>query len=98
MKATGDSRYIMRLLLMTQKGAKAHAKFFLIDNGASCDLACQTGGALWYETDIYITQNAINVRPTEILAGSAQFVTTGEIKLLEGRSTAIHKHARTKQV
>lgn len=84
----GDSLYIMRLLLMTQKGAKAHAKFYLIDTGLDGCSPCATGGALWYEADIYITQNAINVRPTEILAGSAQFVTTGEIKLLEGSSSA----------
>ena len=91
-ETTGDARYIMRLLLMTQKGAKAHAKFFLIsdDCETSCSPCSKAGcapelrGSLWYETDIYITQNAINVRPTEILAGSAQFVTTGEIKLLEG--------------
>jgi hypothetical protein len=89
-----DSTQIMRLLLMTQHGAKAHAKFFLISNecATDCNPCPPTGceqelrGSLWYESDIYITQNAINVRPTEMLAGSAQFVTTGEIKLLEGDS------------
>lgn len=92
----GDSIYIMRLLLMTQKGAKAHAKFILIDRcnpcgEGNCVPTCRDGGLpgeLWYETDIFITQNAINVRPTEILAGTAQFVTTGEIKLLGGDSSA----------
>ena len=84
--------YIMRLLLMTQEGAKAHAKFYLMDRGNGDDETCQANcggdlpGALWYESDIFITNNAINLRPKELVAGSAQFVTTGTIKLQEGKT------------
>ena len=89
---TDNSIYIMRLLLMTQEGAKAHAKFYLMDSPAQDDQTCapvcgsELPGALWYEADIYITNNAINLRPKELVAGSAQFVTTGAIKLQEGKT------------
>ena len=78
-----DSLTLMKLLLMTEKGCKAKAQFYMIDRpgcGVDCDLI---RGDLYYETDILVTQNAINVRPTEMIAGTAQFVTTGEIKLIE---------------
>lgn len=81
--------YIMRLLLMTQEGAKANARFYLIDRpGDACEEICSGDlyGGLWYEADILITNNAINLRPTELVAGSAQFVTTGAIKLKEGKT------------
>lgn len=78
-----DSLTLMKLLLMTERGCKAEAQFWMIDRpgcGVDCDLI---RGDLYYETDILVTQNAINVRPTEMIAGTAQFVTTGEIKLIE---------------
>jgi hypothetical protein len=75
----------MKLLLMTEKGCKASARFWLMDRGDNCDIDCDLiNGVLYYEADILITQTAVNLRPTEIVAGTAQFVTTGEIKLLEG--------------
>jgi hypothetical protein len=37
---------------------------------------------LYYEADILVTQTAVNLRPTEMVAGTAQFVTTGEIRLV----------------
>ena len=33
--------------------------------------------------NILITQTSVNVRPTELVVGTANFVTTGEIKLLQ---------------
>jgi hypothetical protein len=87
----GDGLLIMQLLLMTEKGSKAHAEFYLIDRGAS-DTACDTRttcgdcgdlpGSLYYSTDILVTRNAINMRPTDLVAMTGNFVTTGEIKLL----------------
>lgn len=82
--------YMMQLLLMTERGATANARFYLIDRSQdqeSCQPNCsgQLPGMLWYETQILITRNAVNIRPTELVAGTAQFVTTGEIRLLQGR-------------
>ena len=80
--------YLMQLLLMTQmEGCKAHARFFMIDE-RNQDCRASTcgslGGALWYETDILVTRNAVNLRPTDLVAGTANFVTTGEIRLQSG--------------
>ena len=76
---------LMKLLLMTEKGCKASARFWIMDRGQDCGIDCDLiNGVLYYEADILITQTAVNLRPTEIVAGTAQFVTTGEIKLLEG--------------
>ena len=75
---------LMRLLLMTEKGCKASAEFFLMSReegeGGTCS---QIAGDLFYESELLVTASAVNVRPTEILAGTANFVTTGEIKLRE---------------
>lgn len=75
---------LMKLLLLTEKGCKASAQFWMMNRGEQCGIECDLiNGALYYETEILITQTAVNVRPTEIVAGTAQFVTTGEIRLLE---------------
>jgi hypothetical protein len=75
---------LMKLLLMTEKGCQASGKFYLVDRDLSGDGGCgQISGDLYYSTDLLVTASAVNVRPTEILAGTANFVTTGEIKLLE---------------
>jgi hypothetical protein len=75
---------LMKLLLMTEKGCKASAKFYLVDRGNEApDSKNQLPGDLYYETELLVTASAVNVRPTEVIAGTANFVTTGEIRLLE---------------
>ena len=75
---------LMKLLLLTEKGCKASAQFWMMNRGQECGVECDLiDGSLYYEADVLITQTAVNVRPTEIVAGTAQFVTTGEIRLLE---------------
>ena len=85
-EGTDNGIYLMRLLLMTQMdGCKAHARFYMLNKGDNCTSPdCGLGGSLWYETDILVTRNAVNLRPTDLVAGTANFVTTGEIRLLEG--------------
>ena len=79
-----NSIALMRLLLMTEKGCKAEAQFWMVNRGTECGVDCDLiNGSLYYEADVLITQTAVNVRPTEIVAGTAQFVTTGAIRLLE---------------
>ena len=77
---------LMKLLLLTTRGCKASAQFWMLDRGDKCGHDSCTNlinGDLYYESDILITQTAVNLRPTELVAGTAQFVTTGEIKLME---------------
>ncbi len=81
---------MMKLLLMTEKGCKASARFYLVNRGGGVQgSAGQLPGDLYYSTDLLVTNSAVNVRPTEIIAGTANFVTTGEIKLLEATDTVI---------
>ena len=77
---------LMELLLMTEKGCKASAQFYLMQRPGECGADPCSGliaGDLFYEADILVTQTAVNVRPTELVVGTANFVTTGEIVLRE---------------
>ena len=75
-----DSTTLMRLLLLTEKGCKAKAQFWMITNSEAGMLP----GQLYYETNLLVTSSAINVRAGDLIAGSADFVTVGEIALKMG--------------
>jgi hypothetical protein len=77
-----DSTALMQLLLLTEKGCKAKAQFWMVSDQESSGSLLP--GDLYYEADILVTTSSINVRPTEIIAGSADFVTVGEIVLKMG--------------
>lgn len=85
-----NGMYLMQLLFMTQMdGCKAQARFYLMSesfDAENCGPGCggTLPGSLWYEADILVTRNAINLRPTEMVAGTATFITTGEIRLQQG--------------
>ena len=81
----GDGTDLMRLLLMTERGCQASAKFYMLDRGGDpCNQSCEfRAGSLYYESELLVTGSAVNLRPTEVVAGTANFVTTGEIRLLE---------------
>ena len=74
---------MMQLLLMTEKGCEAEAEFWMMDEALKDPPYCnkRIGGGLFYTANILITGTAVNVRPTELVAGSAKFVTTEEIRL-----------------
>jgi len=77
-----DSTELMKLLLLVEKGCKAKAQFWMIaEEDRSGEMP---PGGLYYEASILITSTAINVRPTEVIAGSADFATVGEIALKMG--------------
>lgn len=80
-----NSTGLMQLLLLTQKGCKSEAEFWMIANGEDQDGSLLPGD-LYYKTEILITSSAVNVRPDEVIAGSANFVTVGEIALKMGDS------------
>ena len=75
---------LMELLLLTEKGCEAGAEFWMLTDGKDCtrDGRCKREGDLWYDADILVTQTSVNLRPTDLVAGTASFVTTGEIRLL----------------
>jgi hypothetical protein len=75
----------MQLLMMTNNGCEAEAEFWMMTYPIDCGPSCggSFGGGLYYSAKILITATAVNLRPKEILAGTASFVTTEEIRLIQ---------------
>lgn len=78
---------LLRLLLNTNEQAEADAEFWMID-GDLQDRTSYTGsllpGDLYYKAQIMLTSSAVSVRATDIITGSANFVTVREVQLREG--------------
>ena len=78
---------LLRLLLNTSEQAEADAEFWMIDGDAQ-DRTSYTGsllpGDLYYKAQIMLTSSAVSVRATDIITGSANFVTVREVQLREG--------------
>jgi len=78
-----DSTALMQLLLLTEKGAKAEAEFFMITDRVDTSRKLAPGD-LYYKCDILVTNTAINTRASDAIVGTARFVTTGPIELNKG--------------
>ena len=78
-----DSTALMQLLLLTEKGAKAEAEFFMITDRVDTSRKLAPGD-LYYKCDILVTNTAINTRASDAIVGTARFVTTGPIELNMG--------------
>jgi hypothetical protein len=78
---------MLRLLLNTNEQAEADAEFWMIDGDAQ-DRTSYTGmllpGDLYYKAQIMLTSSAVSVRATDVIIGSANFVTVREVQLREG--------------
>lgn len=72
-----DGLDTMRLALLTEKGSKARAQFFLTTG----DDDCLAPRSVFYEADILVTACSVSLRLEDAIAGSAQFGTTGPISL-----------------
>jgi len=79
-----DSTSLMQLLLLTEKGAKAEAEFFMITDRINT-YGKLAPGDLYYKCDILVTNTAVNTRASDAIVGTAQFVTTGPIELKMGQ-------------
>jgi hypothetical protein len=75
---------LMKLLLITEKGSKAHAQFWMIQDRPKNPCNKLLPGDMYYECDILVSNTVVSVRATEAIVGSARFVTTGSIELKEG--------------
>lgn len=74
-----DSLALLRLVLLTQQGCKSNAKFWLYQNR---DTNCgRIGGSVYYQCDLLLTNSRINTRADALIAGSSDFVITGEIAI-----------------
>ena len=83
-----DPLVLLRLVLLTQQGAKASAKFYLMQDredgvceNLDAQAGSQVGGTIYYETDILLTNSRLNLRADAIVDGSTDFVATGTIAL-----------------
>ena len=88
-----DPTALMRLLLLTERGCKAAAQFWILQDreiqpvcvGLSGDpCGVLSPGDIYYEADLLVVGTSLNVTPDSIIGGAARFVTTGEIKLKLG--------------
>jgi hypothetical protein len=84
--AVGTSN-LLRLLLNTNEQTESEAEFWMIDGDAQ-DRTSYTGmllpGDLYYKAQVMLTSSAVSVRATDIITGSANFVTVREVQLREG--------------
>jgi len=71
---------MLRLMMLTNQGSKARARFQLADQRIS-NVPGQVRQRVFYETDILIGKSAVNASATDVIRITAQFVATGQIKL-----------------
>lgn len=74
-----DSIALLRLVLLTQNQCNTKGRFYLYKNRTAP--SPQIDGSVYYECDILLTNTRLNTRPSELIAGTADFVATSEIKL-----------------
>jgi len=77
--AEQDSLALLRLVLLTQNQCNTKARFHIYKNRS--EPSPRINGSIYYECDILLTNTRLNTRVTEIIAGTADFVATSEIKL-----------------
>lgn len=68
------TKYLYELALRTAQGQDGTVKLY-VNKGAAA------GESIYYMADIVITQTALNIQPDQIVAGTIDFVTSGEIVL-----------------
>jgi hypothetical protein len=74
-----DGLTLLRLVLLTQNQCNTKARFHLYKNRTAPDP--QIDGSVYYECEILLTNSKLNTRAGEIIAGTADFVATSEIKI-----------------
>lgn len=78
---TENAHYLLQLAIRTEIGSRFGAKFYLKSQGLGDTVAAQDD-LIWYEIEGIVTQAAVNFTPDSTVEVSAEFVTTGAIRLL----------------
>jgi hypothetical protein len=73
---------MLRLMLVTQVGAKAMAKFTIADSRNSEEECTSTNKAVHYEAPIILSNTNINTTVDEVITLGVQFVATGKIRIV----------------
>jgi hypothetical protein len=76
-----SANYLLQLAIRTEVGSKFGAKFYL-KVGNEIGSRTTIDDELWYEIEGVITQAGVNFSPDNAVEISADFVTTGPIRLL----------------
>ena len=79
-----DPTILMRLLMLTERGCKATAQFWLIEDRDATPCGNILPGDIYYETDMLVVGSSLNTAADDLIGGAARFVTTGEIRLKLG--------------
>jgi hypothetical protein len=74
-----DAMTMLRLVLLTENQCNTNAKFYLYKNRN--ESTTQINGSAYYQCDVLLTNTRVNVQATDIIAGTADFVATSEIRL-----------------
>jgi hypothetical protein len=74
-----DAMTLLRLVLLTENQCNTNAKFYLYKNRD--EVGTQINGSAYYQCDVLLTNTRVNTRATDLIAGTADFVATSEIKL-----------------
>jgi len=75
-------QYLLQLVLRTKVGSKFRAKFYLKTSGHNpSGVAANANDEIWYEFDGVLTACATQFSPSTAVQFTADFVTTGEIRL-----------------
>lgn len=81
-----DVDRLLRAVQLTDEGSVATTRFYLKQTTAAAQCADSSRtlvtSALYFKSSILITASSINVSAEDLIAGSANFVTTGPIRLL----------------
>ena len=70
---------MLRLMMLTQQGSKARARFQLVDQRNA--ILPMVHERVFYETDILLGTTTVNASATDVIKMSAQFIATGHIRL-----------------
>jgi hypothetical protein len=74
-----DGLSLLRLVLLTQNQCNTKGRFYIYKDRN--EQAPRVNGSVYYECEILLTNTRLNTRATELIAGTADFVATSEIKL-----------------
>lgn len=74
-----SSTTLLRLVMLTEKQAKSSAKFYLFKDRNP--VLPQVGSTAYYDCDILLTNTRVDVKATELISGTSDFVATGEIAI-----------------
>ena len=92
-------QYLLQLVLRTKVGSQFSARFYLKSNNHNpSGIAANANDEIWYEFEGVLTSCALQFSPSSAVQFTADFVTTGEIRLnvqLEGTEELLQEDSST---